>query len=136
MPDPSFVCPECGAGALRLIAALEIPADSMSDEITLQVAACGACGLEAAAVYEESRRGSLDSDCWIHGGYRLPAGRAAELLALIRSCPRPADPHCTCPAHARLGVTDDTGRWAGLDPWSPGDRVPLHRSGQADTRAT
>ena len=129
MPTPSFLCPECGATALRLIAGLELPADSMSDEITLQVAECGACRLRAAAVYEESRRGSLDSDCWIHAGYRLPADRVAELLALIRSCPRPSDPRCTCPAHVQLGVTDDTGRWAGLAPWSPGERFPIRRPG-------
>ena len=123
-----YVCPECGAGELKIAAALELPADSMSDEITVQVAACGSCGVRAAAVYEESRRGRLDSDCWIHAGYLIPADRAAELLALIQSCPRPANASCTCPAHAALGTTDETGRWNGLARWGPGDHFPLRRS--------
>ena len=125
MTGPGFVCPACGAGELRVIASLELDADSRSDEITVQAAACGSCGLLAAAVYEESRRGSLDSEAWVHHGCLLAAEKAAELLALIRSCPRPAEPRCTCPAHATLGVTDDTGRWAGLGAWAPGTVFPL-----------
>lgn len=125
MTSRAFVCPECGAAGLRIVAALELDADSMSDEITVQAVACGACGLLAAAVYEESRRGSLDSDCWFHDGYLLPPGKAAELLALIRSCPRPSDTDCTCPAHAALGAQDETGRWVGLAGWASGERFPL-----------
>ena len=106
---------------------LELPADRMSDEITVQVAGCGACGLLAAAVYEESRRGSLDSEAWVHHGFLIPAERAAELLALIRSCPRPAKPGCTCPAHTALGGTDDTGRWVGLGRWATGEVFPIRR---------
>jgi hypothetical protein len=123
-----YICPECGAGELRIAAALELPADSMSDEITVQVVACGSCGARAAAVYEESRRGRLDSDCWIHAGYRIPADRAAELLALIQSCPQPADARCTCPGHTVLGTTDETGRWNGLARWETGEGFPLRPS--------
>lgn len=122
-----FVCPGCGSAELRVIEALELPADSMSDEITVQVAACGACGLSAAAAYEESRRGRLDSECWVHHGWRILPDAAAELLALIRGCPRPADAHCTCPAHVQLGATDQGGRWIGLLPWTTGDFFPLRR---------
>ena len=126
MTHPGYRCPECGAAELRVIASLEVGADSRSDEITVQVAECGACGLLAAAVYEESRRGSLDSEAWDHDGYRMPADRAAELLRLVQSCPRPRDASCTCPAHTALGVTDETGRWAGLGAWGAGSRFPLH----------
>lgn len=128
MTSPGYVCPECGAGELRLVASLEIAADSMSDEITVQSAACGSCGLLAAAVYEESRRGSLDSDCWIHQGYLIPADRATELLALVRSCPRPGDANCTCPAHVELGARNDAGRWTGLVRWGPLNGFPLRRA--------
>jgi hypothetical protein len=127
MTSVGYLCPECGAGELRLIAGLEIDGDSRSDEITVQVAECGSCGVRAAAVYEESRRGSLDSEAWDHTGYRMDADRAAELLALIRSCPRPSDSGCTCSAHARLGATDESGRWVGLAGWAPGDAFPLRR---------
>lgn len=130
MTGSGFVCPGCGAAELRIEAALELGADSVSDEITVQVAACGFCGLTAAAVYEESRRGRLDSDCWSHHGYRLPPERATELLALIRSCPRPDDAHCGCPAHAALGVKNETGRWIGLNGWATGEDFPLRRSSQ------
>jgi hypothetical protein len=125
MTSRAFVCPECGAAELGIVAALELDADSMSDEITVQAVACGACGLLAAAVYEESRRGSLDSDCWFHAGYRLPPEKAADLLALIRSCPRPSDAGCGCPAHAALGGTTEIGRWTGLVDWAPGEGFPL-----------
>lgn len=125
MNHPGYRCPRCGAAELRVSASLELGADSRSDEITVQVAACGACGLLAAAVYEESRRGSLDSEAWDYDGYRLPPERGAELLRLIQGCPRPRDVACTCPAHVRLGVKDETGRWAGLAGWEAGNPFPL-----------
>ncbi|HEX8693787.1 MAG TPA: hypothetical protein VF746_15300 [Longimicrobium sp.] len=125
MTSRAFVCPACGAAELKIVASLELGADRMSDEITVQAVACSSCGLLAAAVYEESRRGSLDSDCWIHDGWRLPPERVAELLALIRGCPRPSDSGCRCPAHAALGARDETGRWVGLAGWAPGERFPL-----------
>ena len=128
--DPmAFICPVCGAGELRLVASLELPADSRSDEITVQAAECGACGLLAAAVYEESRRGRLDSEAWFHTGYLLGAEQARELLARIRSCPEPARSACTCPAHAELGATDETGRWLGLSRWGAGTAFPLRWAG-------
>ena len=127
MTSAGYICPECGAGELRLVAGLEIGADSRSDEITVQVAECGSCGRRAAAVYEESRRGRLDSEAWNHTGYRMDADRAAELLALILGCPRPNDSGCTCSAHLRLGVMDQSGRWVELAGWAPGDAFALRR---------
>ena len=120
-----FVCPGCGEAALRITVAFELPADSRSDEITVQGLRCGDCGARGVAVYEESRRGRLDSDCWVHGGYALPPEAAAELHGLIDGCPRPRDPHCRCPAHLALGATDADGRWNGLAAWPLGPRFPM-----------
>ena len=54
----SFACPECLTKSLKITAKLELPPDSRSDEITVQVVACSRCGFAGVAVYEESRRGA------------------------------------------------------------------------------
>ena len=110
-----FVCPECESpGALAITACIELPPDSRSDEIALQVVECGRCGVRAVAVFEESRRGSLDSEAVGHSGYRLPGETLDSLIAQISSCPDPANRGCRCESHRDLGMTDDSGRWCGF----------------------
>jgi hypothetical protein len=58
----SFVGPECHANSLAITQSIELPPDGRSDEISLQIVACQACGFAGTAVYEESRRGALDSE--------------------------------------------------------------------------
>jgi hypothetical protein len=109
-----LVCPECSSASLKVIASLELPPDSRSDEITLQIVRCSDCGFSAAAVYQESRRGALDSESVDHAGYRLPEAELRGLQRLIRSCPTPGNWRCDCEAHRKLGAQDAAGRWIGM----------------------
>ena len=93
---------------------MDFPADARSDDITLQIVICSACGFQGIAVYEESRRGALDAEAVDHRGYRVEAGRLRTLIALMGQCPRPRDGDCQCAAHAALGRTQG-GYWRGLD---------------------
>jgi hypothetical protein len=117
----SFQCPEC-QGALRITARLELP-----PEITLQIVACQDCGFAGIAVYEESRRGALDSESVDHRGFRIDAGNLAALRKQIRSCPERSNPRCLCAAHQALGRKDNSGRWAGLADVELGDWFPMRR---------
>ena len=118
-----FVCPDCSRpDSLHIELSLSLPGDSRSDEICLQTVACADCGFDGLAVYEESRRGALDSESWDHSGYRLDDERLGQLSELIASCPRPDDTSCQCPAHRALGRRDDRGRWSGLDGWGVRDQ--------------
>jgi hypothetical protein len=122
-----FLCPDCGTATLAIVASLELPPDSRSDEITVQAIACVKCGFAGAAAYEESRRGSLDSECWTHEGFRMPAERASALRELLLTCPSPRNGACTCRAHRELGQAAD-GQWAGLGAWGTTERFALRQA--------
>ncbi len=103
----SFQCPECSSpGSLTITSKIELPQDSRSDEITLQVIQCGTCGFAGLAVYEESRRGSLDSDSFQHFGYHVDAADLQAVKEKIKRCPKPGNPRCQCSAHLELGKRD------------------------------
>jgi hypothetical protein len=109
-------CPSCSSsGSLHITSSIELPYDSRSDEITLQVLRCSRCGFEGIAVYEESRRGGFDDESFSHTAYRVPDADLRRLERIISSCPRPKNPRCKCSAHRRLGRKGQHGRWAGLD---------------------
>ena len=110
-----FQCPECsGSKSLRIVHKLELPPDSRSDEITLQTVKCSDCGFAGIAVYEESRRGALDSESVDHTGYRVAASDLKALKRIMRQCPKPGNWRCRCRAHRELGRTDASGRWNAL----------------------
>lgn len=109
----ALFCPDCKSNALNIDQSLELPADSYSDEITLQVIRCAKCGFHALAVYEESRHGSLDSESWRHAGYRVSEEDFQAVSGAIQRCPRSGDRHCQCATHQTLGQM--TGySWDGL----------------------
>jgi hypothetical protein len=118
-----LVCPECHApgGTLAITAKIELPPDSRSDEITLQIIRCSKCHFDAIAAYEESRRGGLDDDHYSHTGYSIDAADLKEVRKLIRRCPARGNPRCTCAAHRELGHQDASGRWDGLAEYQLGD---------------
>ena len=123
----AFRCPRCGgSGSLGIALSVELPPDSRSDEISLQLVACSACGFAGLAVYEESRRGSLGDDSFHHTGYRMAQEELASLAELLRSCPHPQDPGCLCPAHRQLGRRDAQGTWDGLAGLNLGEPFPMH----------
>jgi hypothetical protein len=121
-----FVCPDCSRrGSLKITLSIELPPDSRSDEITLQIVDCSDCGFEGIAVYEESRRGALDSESFSHTGYRLSKSELANLGKAIRSCPDRKNRRCRCPAHRRLSRTDAAGRWVALRDLEATDAFPV-----------
>ncbi|MFQ5400288.1 MAG: hypothetical protein ACE5E7_11905 [Anaerolineae bacterium] len=108
----SFRCPSCEtADSLKIVSALELPPDVRSDEITLQIVRCTGCGFRGAAVYEESRRGSLDSESWHHDGYYVDESDLNLLISIMGHCPTPDNDECRCPAHRLLGQTNDQSVW-------------------------
>jgi hypothetical protein len=111
-----FLCPECSSSqrSLEIKARIELPPDSRSDEITLQVVACSRCHFAGIAVYEESRRGALDDESFTHIGYRVSAKDLKKIRGMIQQCPQPDNWRCRCPTHQKLGTRDSSGRWNGL----------------------
>jgi hypothetical protein len=109
-----FICPQCSGSRLRIISSLELPPDSWWDEITLQVVECPDCGSGGAAVYEESRRGALDSEVWNHRGVKVAEEQLRTLTDDIAACPTPRNSGCRCATHQKWGRTDAAGRWLGV----------------------
>lgn len=110
-----FRCPQCAQpGSLEIVGSIQFSPDSRSDEILLQVVACHRCGFQGLAVYEESRRGALDSESWDHSGYRVEAAEVSLVIKAIENCPDPYNPACTCSTHRELGKQDGGGRWKGI----------------------
>ncbi len=110
----AFICPSCKAPSLESLLGMEFPPDGQSDEVTLQLLACKACGFLGASVYEESRRGSLDHESFHHFGWALSRDDHDTLRAAMMSCKKPNDARCTCKAHKLLGRTNDSNYWDGL----------------------
>jgi len=81
-----FLCPSCNKPSLEIVRSIELPPDDEWDEITVQTLVCSgaACGFSGIGIYEESRRGALDSECVRHTGYATLSGDAAKVAALIR----------------------------------------------------
>jgi hypothetical protein len=121
-----FLCPVCDrAGSLQITLRLELPPDSRSDEITLQIVRCPRCNFEGLAIYEESRRGGLGDESIDHRGYFVSQVDLKALKKQMRQCPKPGNSRCDCAAHQELGRTDKSGRWAGLSGIDLGRRFQM-----------
>jgi len=107
-----FRCPACAADALAIGASLELPPDTRSDEITLQLVACARCGFRGVAVYEESRRGGMSDEAVDHTVRDVEPSEVDRLAASIGACPEPRRATCACAAHRALGAPDARGRWS------------------------
>ncbi len=117
----SYVCPECSNRNLSSALRIELAGDSRSDEIAVQIIACPSCNFAGVAVYEESRRGAIDSESWEHTGYRIEKAEWLRLTGMILKCPQPSNRHCACPSHRSLGQKSRSGRWLG----APGAKEPF-----------
>jgi hypothetical protein len=109
----TMLCPDCNANTLHVQRSLELPPDGYNDKIRLQLVGCTTCGLEALAVYKETRRGSLDAESWQHEGLRVSETDFQTVAAAIQRCPRPLDKQCSCLTHQTLGQTSGYS-WDGL----------------------
>ena len=110
----SFTCPDCRTtGSLQIRQSLEIESDARSDEIMLQVVECRQCSFTALAVYEESRRGPLDSESYEHTGFRVAGTELEEVIQWVDACPEPTNHRCRCLVHREMNQKDDAGNWNG-----------------------
>lgn len=123
-----FLCPDCStSGMLRIIRSLELPPDSRSDEITLQVVKCTRCRFETIAIYEESRRGGFGDESVDHRGYYVSESDLQWVKRKIDQCPNPRNGRCQCSVHKQLSSKDKSGRWDGLREIELGRRFVLVR---------
>lgn len=122
----SFQCPRCAdLQSLEIETSLQLFKGRCDNEITLQIVECQRCQFSGAAVYEEGRRGAVDTRAWKHVGYYLDEAVLAQLKTLILACPDRLDPTCPCPAHLQLGSCDGHGEWLGLEQFNPGGRFTM-----------
>ena len=124
----SYKCPLCKKnGSLVISHSIELPAAAYvspdTDELSLQVVACDACGFRGAAVYKESRRGA--GEAWHHYCFAVATDAVSTLAALIDSCPARADRDCSCAAHATIGRCDRERRWTPPIPVDAPNTFPM-----------
>lgn len=93
---------------------LELQNDSMIDEASMQTLKCANCGTFAFSAYEESRRGSLDSEYSDAWAFTVSQEDYQKILNLNLKCPNPDKFDCDCSAHKLLGEPDSSGRWKKL----------------------
>ena len=109
-----FLCPECSTRQLHITTKIELGPDNRSDEIMLQIVRCYRCNFWGIAIYEESRRGSLENESFLHYGYHVGRADLRALQEIIKECPEPGNRRCECFAHHTLNIKDDSGRWNAL----------------------
>jgi hypothetical protein len=110
---------------MRITKKIELPPDSRSDEIMLQIVKCGRCRFEAIAVYEECRRGGFGYESVDHRGYYVSAADLKTVKIKISQCPNPSNGRCRCRVHKQLGSKDISGRWDGLAAIELGQRFVM-----------
>ena len=129
MSNKKFICPICSAeGTLRITQSITLPPDDRSDDIIVQVVKCQECGFQGAAVYQESRRGSMDSESWEHIGYHVRDVQLNVLMAVMAGCPDPGSTRCSCQVHTLLGQKKRNGRWRRPAGFDEHRTFPMHRT--------
>ncbi len=103
-------CPYCGRGLTSHVA-LALPGDSRSDEIRFQLFFCRDCQRGSLGAYEESRRGSLESEAWDQSIYPVSEQGWRYWHQLTAGCPDTEDENCQCCAHQELRRYGEQGRW-------------------------
>lgn len=83
--EGNFLCPECNEKFLKITHSLSLGPDYRSDERLLQIIKCTECNFEGIAIFEESRRGSLDGESWSHTGYKSSDGILQKVLQTIET---------------------------------------------------
>lgn len=111
----TFICPTCSKDSLMIDSSIELPPDSRSDEISVQIVRCFECGFVGLAIYEESRRGSLDSETFHHQGYYVVDTLLNSIRETIESCPNPKKSRCKCYAHKTIYQINEHGTWNWLE---------------------
>lgn len=103
--EMAFKCPACRRNTLKIHLTLELPPGA-SDETQVQTLKCEACGFRGIALYEESRRGSLDSESFRHGGYEVRESDMERVVDALLRCPAPGERYCQCETHLTWAKSD------------------------------
>ena len=74
-----FICPRCRGVSMKITSNIDLPPDSRSDEVSIQIIKCSKCGFAGLGIHEETRRGKLDSESVNHRGYYLDDSTLASL---------------------------------------------------------
>ena len=110
-----FICPSCLAASMEITSSIELPHDSRSDEISVQILKCLKCGFAGLGIYEESRRGRLNSESFQHRGYYVDDSVLDSIENMIKKCSKPKNSNCKCKIHRSLGCVNEIGRWNWLE---------------------
>jgi hypothetical protein len=111
----SFRCPQCQTpNSLEIDCSIELPPDRETEEISLQVVACGICIYQGVAVYAEARGSCPEAESWRHVGFWVSPDAVESVRKAIQACPDPHNRGCECDSHTALGQKDLHGRWKGL----------------------
>jgi hypothetical protein len=111
----AFRCPQClTPEGLEIEAAMELPPDRQTEEITLQVIGCRVCGFRGLAVYEEARGSFHGVESFKHIGYWVSADAVESVSKAIINCPDAHNRLCECASHTALGQKNLNGEWRGL----------------------
>ena len=107
----TFICPRCCGISLKINSSIELPPENRSDEITVQTFRCSECGFAGLGIYEETRRGRLNSELVHHRCYYLEDSTLVSIEKMIRRCPKPKKSNCKCKSHLSFHKVDKYGRW-------------------------
>lgn len=99
--ERKFLCPQCGAYGLKILQAMDLPPDNRSDDVILQIVECNSCSFKGLSLYEESRRGGMDSESWEHTGFWTTDAAVTEVETFFSQCSTLRDKRCGCDAHKK-----------------------------------
>jgi hypothetical protein len=105
-----LICPKCSDTNMKITSQIQLPPDSRSDEVSVQILKCKKCNFEGLAVYEESRRGSLNDESIHHRGYKVSKTLLKEAKEKITHCPTPKNSKCKCSTYIQLKKKNNLGR--------------------------
>jgi hypothetical protein len=128
----AFECPDCSRYSLGITNSIELRPPGAWSDLSLQLVACSHCRLRGAAVYLESRAGTLDREIVRHLGYRLDHAAVDEVERRILICPKPKDRRCGCSAHRSLAAKYDLGEPVPFRDVGGGDSFPIRLPSRHD----
>lgn len=79
----SLLCSCCKNYTLKVKSSVELYPDKDYDESSIQIVKCSSCQFEGIAIYQESRRGSLDSESISHIAYKVPESKLKYFHFLV-----------------------------------------------------
>jgi hypothetical protein len=106
-----FTCPSCLAASMEITSSIELPHDNRSDEISVQILKCSKCDFAGLGIYEESRRGRLNSKSFHHRAFYVNNSVLESIEKMIKQCSKPKYPNCKCKIHRSLDCVNKNGRW-------------------------